>query len=93
MYEIRFYRKAKEYLSKISPEERKFILKEIYKLKQNPYSHSRLKPLKGYKKLWKLYIKENRAIIKIIIIKRIALVLTIGHRRDVYGKFFDKGKK
>lgn len=89
MYEISFYWKAKKYLDKVSFEEKKFILNEIYKLKQNPYAHPKLNPLKGYKKLWKLYIKENRAIVKIITIKSEIIVLAIGHRRDVYGKFFD----
>lgn len=88
MYEIRLYRKAKEYLNKIPYEEAKFILNEINKLKEKPYSHPRLRPLKGYKKLWKFYIKENRAIIKILLIKKLILVLAIGHRRDVYKKFF-----
>lgn len=90
MYEIRLFRKAREYLNKISYEERKFILNEIYKLKENPYAHPKLIPLKGYKKLWKMYIKENRAIIKILIIKKKILVLTIGHRRDIYKDFFKK---
>ena len=90
MYEIRFYRKAKEYLNKIKYEEASFILNEINKLKENPYSHPRLAPLKGYKKLWKFYIKEHRAIIKILLIRKMIIVLTIGHRGDVYKKFFEK---
>ena len=74
------------------PREKKFILNELYKLRDNPYSNSQLRPLKGYKSFWKLYMKQNRAIIKILILKKQILVLLIGHRRDIYDKFF-KGKK
>jgi len=92
MYEIRIYRKAKEYLKKVPYKESKTILNEIFKLKEKPYSHSKLKPLKGYKKLWKLYIKENRAIIKILLVKNKIIVLAIGHRRNVYTSFFEDKK-
>ncbi len=88
MYDIRIFRKAREYLDKLSYEEKKFILNEIYKLKNNPYPTPQLKPLKGYKGFWKLYIKQNRAIIKILILKKQIFVLVIGHRRDIYKKFF-----
>lgn len=90
MYKIVFYRKAKEYLNKVEYEEVNIILNEISKLKDNPYSNPKLIPLKGYKKLWKFYIKEHRAIIKILLIKKMIIVLTIGHRRDVYKKFFER---
>jgi mRNA-degrading endonuclease RelE of RelBE toxin-antitoxin system len=80
MYEIRLYRKVHEYLNKIPIEESEFILDKINELREKPYSHPKLVPLKGYKKLWKFYIKEHRAII----------VLAIGNRRDVYGKFFER---
>lgn len=93
MYDIRIFRKAKEYLSKLSYEEKEFILNEIYKLRNNPYSNLHLRPLKGYKGFWKLYMKQNRAIIQILIIKKQILVLVIGHRRDVYDKFFEENKR
>ena len=93
MYRIRFFNKAKEYLGKVSFSERDFILNEIYKLESNPYSHPKMMPLKGYKKLWKFYIKEHRAIIKILLSGKDIVVLSIGHRRDVYKNFFEKGKK
>jgi|TARA_B100001971_G_C17889597_1_gene382289 mRNA-degrading endonuclease RelE of RelBE toxin-antitoxin system len=90
MYRIRFYQEARDYLEKISDDEKRFILNKINELRKNPYSHSKLIPLKGYKKLWKFYMKENRAIIKIIMVKNQIIVLTIGHRGDVYRKFFGK---
>jgi len=93
MYDIRIFRKAREYLDKLSYEEKKFILNEIYKLRNNPYSNSQLRPLKGYKGFWKLYMKQNRAIIRILILKKQILVLVIGHRRDVYDRFFEDRKK
>ncbi len=93
MYDIRIFRKAREYLNKLSYEEKKFILNEIYKLKNNPYSDPQLRPLKGYKSFWKLYMKKNRAIIKILILKKQILVLVIGHRRNVYDDFFEGRKR
>ena len=44
MYDIRIFRKAREYLSKLFYEEKKFILNELYKLRDNPYSNSQLRP-------------------------------------------------
>lgn len=93
MYDIRIFKKARKYLAKLSYEEKNFILNELYKLKDNPYSNSQLKPLKGYKGFWKLYMKQNRAIIKILILKKQILVLAIGHRRDIYYKFFESRKR
>tara|TARA_Y100000310_G_C20492410_1_gene719891 strand:- start:151 stop:423 length:273 start_codon:yes stop_codon:yes gene_type:complete len=90
MYKIRFYRKARDYLNRIQKEERDFILSEIDKLKINPYSNRKLRPLKGYKKLWKYYMKDSRAIVNIIVTKKKILVLTIGHRGDVYSDFFKR---
>ncbi len=93
MYKIRIFRKPKEYLNKLPYEEKKLILNEIYKLKNNPHSNSHLRPLKGYKGFWKLYIKQNRAIMKILIFRKEVIVLAIGHRRNIYDDFFRERRK
>lgn len=88
MYSIQLTKKSRDFLHSIKKEEAEFIVKEIYKLRNNPFDYP-LKKLKGYK-LYRLKIKKYRAILNILIIRKQIVVLQIGFRKNVYRKFFDK---
>lgn len=91
MYSIKLTKKSKDFLNTISKGESKFILRTIYSLRENPFK-SNLKKLKGYK-LWRLKMKQYRAVLDILVSGKEIIVLTIGYRRNVYADFFKDFKK
>lgn len=88
MYSIKLTKRSKGFLNKIPYNDSSFILKKIYELRENPFK-ANLKKLKGYR-LWRLKIKQFRAILDILITKKEITVLTIGYRRSVYKDFFKR---
>ena len=82
MYKIEFTGEAESFLYKIDAYLRQIFLKKIKKLKKNPYIG---KPLTGkLSMLWRLRIDKYRVIYQIIQNKLIVIVISIGHRKNVY---------
>ena len=81
MYDIELSGVSKKFLKKISPQEYDLILKKIFSIRDNPFHY--LKKLKG-NSLWRLRIKDYRAIIDVIVSGKVIIVLRIGHRKNVY---------
>ncbi len=88
MYDLEITGEAEENLSKINKEDAEGILKVLNLMRENPFRFD-VKQLKGYK-LWRLKVKQYRAILDILISGKTITVLTIGHRRNVYSEFFKK---
>ncbi len=88
MYDITITEKAKGFLRKIKKEEAEYILNEVYALRENPFE-KKIKKLKRYK-LWRMKIKQYRAVLDILITQKQVIVLQIGYRKNVYRLFFDK---
>ncbi len=81
MYSIELSKKSKNFLKKISKQDKEIILNKIYSLRENPFRF--LKRLQGYK-LWRLRVLKYRAIVDIIISKNKIIVLRIGYRKNIY---------
>ena len=77
MYSIYLTAKAERDIRKVDKEFQGIILKKLYSLSKNPFPH--IKRLQG-KKLWRLRVKDYRAILDILISGRKIIVLRIGHR-------------
>ena len=90
MYSLELTEEAEDSLKHLDKKDAEFILKVVNSLKDNPFRFD-LKRLKGYK-LWRLKIKEYRAILDIMISGKTITVLAIGHRRSVYSDFLRKRK-
>ena len=81
MYSIELTRKAESFLKKIPLEDSEIVLRRIYSLRDNPFSH--LKKLRG-QKFWRLRVLKYRAVVDIIVSGKRIIVLRIGKRRNVY---------
>ncbi len=81
MYFIKITKTAKKFLKKISKNDSEIILKKLYSIRENPFSH--LKRLKGYK-LWRLRVLKYRVIIDVLVSGRRIIVLKIGYRKKIY---------
>jgi len=81
MYSIELTRKAESFLKKISKEDSEIVLRRIYSLRDNPFTH--LKKLKG-QKFWRLRVLKYRAVVDVIVSGKKIIVLRIGHRKNVY---------
>jgi len=81
MYSIELSKFSQRYLKSIPRSEGDLILKKIYSIRFNPFHY--LKKLKG-SKLWRLRIKDYRAIIDVIVSGKKIIVVRIGHRKNVY---------
>ena len=81
MYDIKLSGISKKFLKKLSAQDYNLILKKIFSIRDNPFHY--LKKLKG-NNLWRLRIKDYRAIIDVIVSGKQIIVLRIGHRKNVY---------
>ncbi len=81
MYSIEIEEIAERFLKKLPKQESKLILKKLYSIKSDP--HRFVKKLQG-NKLWRLRIKDYRAILDILITKKKIIVLRIGMRKNIY---------
>ena len=81
MFQIELTETAKKFLKKLQKKDAELILKKLYSIRENPYRF--FKRLKG-DKLWRLRIKDYRAIIDVIISMNKIIVVRIGNRKNVY---------
>ena len=81
MYSIELSGKSKRFLKKIPQNEADLILCKINQLRENPLRY--LRKLRG-NKLWRLRIKNYRAIVDVIVSGRRIIVLRIGRRKNIY---------
>lgn len=81
MYSIQIEENAEEFLIKLDKKDRDIILNKIYSIRDNPFRF--LKRLQG-EKLWRLRIKDYRAIIDVVVSMNKIIVLRIGHRKNIY---------
>ncbi len=81
MYSIDIRNTSKKFLKKLPKKESDIILNKIYSIKQNPFRF--LKKLQG-QKLWRLRVLKYRIIINVVLLKNKIIVLTIGHRKNIY---------
>lgn len=84
MFKIKLHKNARKNLKKIDPTTQKRIVKAITNLENNPTPN-------GYKKLkgqiedkYRIRVGDYRIIYTIKNEELVILVLTIGHRKDIY---------
>lgn len=81
MYEIRFDKKALDFLNKLEKKDKERIWNKLQKCKENPFHFlEHLEDINGFK----LRIGDYRLIVDVDNNNQILYVLKIGHRRDVY---------
>ena len=81
MYSIEFSKISKKFLDNLDKKERIIIFEKIYSIRENPFRF--LKRLQG-QTLWRLRLKDYRAIVDVIVSGNKIVVLKIGHRKNVY---------
>lgn len=81
MFQIELTENSKNFLKKLDKKDSEMILKKIYSIRENPYRF--LKRLQG-EKLWRLRIKDYRAIIDVIVSGKKIIILKIGYRKNIY---------
>jgi len=81
MYSIELTKKSEKFLRKIPKEDSEMVLRKIYSIRENPFSH--LKKLKG-QKFWRLRVMKYRAIVDVLVSGKRIIVLRIGFRKNVY---------
>ena len=82
-YEVFIDPKAVEYLKKLDNSISERILKNLWKLKENPKKFG--KALVGIE-LWVLRVGDYRILYKIVEKERRIRVVFIGHRKNIYRK-------
>jgi mRNA interferase RelE/StbE len=83
MFSLEFSRPANRFFQKLPKEDKLMISKKLFSIQENPFHY--LKKLKG-SKLWRLRIKDYRAIIEVVISGQRIIILRIGHRKNVYSE-------
>lgn len=83
MYSIELTKRAEHFLKKIQKKDAEVILRKLYSMRDNPFTH--LKRLQGYK-LWRLRVMDYRVVLDIVVSGQKMIVLRIGHRKNVYNK-------
>ncbi len=81
MYSIELSETSIKFLKKLTKQDSELIIKKIYSIKDNPFRF--LKRLQG-DKLWRLRIKDFRAIIDVVVSANKIYVVRIGKRENVY---------
>jgi mRNA interferase RelE/StbE len=82
-YIIEFRTAARKALRRIVEHDRTRILKAIERLADDPYLHGREK-LSGEEGLWRIRVGDYRVIYTVVQNRLVVVVVTIGHRREVY---------
>ncbi len=84
MFEIQFFKSARKGLKRLDTTSKQRIMKAIYALREEPFPAG-VKKLKGQsEELYRIRVGDYRIIYTVKDGELLILVLTIGHRRDVY---------
>jgi mRNA interferase RelE/StbE len=83
-YKIEILRSAQKQLSKIQHQQQNQIIENIRKLSENPRPLC-CKKLSG-RPAWRIRIGDYRVIYEINDQRLLVLIITIGHRKDVYSR-------
>lgn len=81
LYSLEIEEIAERKLKKLPRQDAELILKKLNGIRVNPFRY--LKKLQG-NKLWRLRVKDYRAIVDVIVSGKKIVVLRIGHRKNVY---------
>jgi mRNA interferase RelE/StbE len=81
MYSLEIVQSAENFIKKLPLIDSKLILKKLHSIRETPFRY--LKKLQG-DKLWRLRIKDYRAIVDVVVSGKKIIVLRIGHRKNVY---------
>lgn len=92
MWQIEWEQKAQKKLNKLDPQVKRVILKFLKDLVQElPHPEdigkpiTKIRPLRGDKVgLWKIRVGDYRLICEIQDHRLVIIVLTVGHRKEVY---------
>ena len=83
MYEIKFDKKAIDFLNKLEKDIKKRIWNKLQQCKENPFHFlEHLENIEGYK----LRVGDYRLIIDVDKSNQILYILKIGHRKNIYEK-------
>ena len=83
MYEIKFDKRALNFLNKLEPSIKKRIWDKLQECKQEPFRYLKhLEQIKGYK----LRVGDYRVIVDIQQEIKILFVEKMGHRKNIYEK-------
>ena len=83
MYRIRTSADAEKQLAKLDSSARVRVARKIDELAENPRPAG-TKKLKGSSDLWRVRVGDYRIVYSIFDDVLLVLVVTVGHRRDVY---------
>lgn len=81
MYSVEFSKPANKFFQKLLKSDKVMIARKIEEMRTNPFYF--LKKLKG-NKLWRLRIKDYRAVVDVVVSGKRIVVLRIGKRERVY---------
>jgi mRNA interferase RelE/StbE len=81
-FSVRIEKTALKELKKIDSENQKRIIKLIDSLKEDPYKGKQM--VGRYKGLFRVRSGDYRVVYSVINDELVVLVLTVGHRREVY---------
>lgn len=84
MYSIQFLPAAAKELKALPRKAIIKIDKELLAVAENPYQHSSVTRLQGYKDLFRLRVGDYRIVFKLEKRHLLILVVKIGHRKEVY---------
>ena len=83
MYEIKFDKKAIDFLNKLEKDIKKRIWSKLQQCKENPFHFlEHFEDIEGYK----LRVGDYRLIIDVDKTTQILYILKIGHRKNIYEK-------
>jgi mRNA interferase RelE/StbE len=83
MFFIDITQKSLKFLDKLNHKDKDIILNKIYSIRNDPFRF--VKKLEGTR-LWRLRVRDYRAVLDILISGNKIIVLRIGHRRNIYDK-------
>ncbi len=82
-YTVEFAPRTRRELRKLSSEIRKRVLKKIASLSENPFPHGYTE-MKGSQNYYRVKVSDYRIIYTVEHGELLILVVSIGHRREIY---------
>lgn len=82
-YSIEISRTAEKQLKKLSRDDQRRVVKDIFNLADDPYRQGSRK-LTGYDDVFRIRVGHYRVLYSVSAKKVVIIILKIGHRKDVY---------